>query len=293
MATRTSSLAPINDTDANFRLWINEIHNALIAFGWLQTSDTGQINFSTVTRPAGVSTYQGFAVYKMNDGLQATCAVFMRIDFGTCAGSNCPGIKIQVGIGSTNGAGTLTGNLATQVINTPVAATANASLFNCRCSGTSSSFRMHFWGTSVAALGWTVIVSRDRDTSGAETSLGVNFVTLYPTSTSAAVQFSQFLELAGGTGPQETKWYALVSAQSSQSGGGNVGVGPVRCTLGPFRNPVPDVLVYARTDFTIETTNPVTIYGSSHTYLMLRPNTGATISLNVLNADCGLALLWE
>jgi hypothetical protein len=61
-------------------LWINEIHNSLIAFGWIRTSDTGQIDFSTVTRPTTTNTYQGYAVYRMADSLQATCPVYIRID---------------------------------------------------------------------------------------------------------------------------------------------------------------------------------------------------------------------
>lgn len=292
MAFRTSSIAPSNSSDAIFRLWINEIHNSLIAFGWVQTSDTGQINFSTVTAPSGAGVYQGYAVYRMADSLQATCAVFMRLDFGEASAVDQPSLKIKVGIGSTDGAGTLTGNLSTQVTcngNT----TSSASTFNCRTAGTTSSFRMQMWGTSFAGLGWTVAIERDLDTSGAETSLGVNILISYNNAPTTSVFTSQFLELAGGTGPVETKWYGMVSTQSSQSGGGNVGIGPVRCTLGPFRNPMKTVLVFAVTDFVMESTNPVTIYGSSHTYLMLRPNTGQSVALNQWNATCGVAFLWE
>lgn len=294
MATRTSSTVPDNNTDVNFRAWINEIHNSLIAFGWLQTSDTGQINFSTVTRPTAASIYQGFAVYKMNDSLQSTCAVFMRIDFGTCGSADAPGIKIQVCIGSTNGAGTLTGNLSSVMVTGSASLPANTSSFNCRTSGDTSSFRMHMWSSSVADLGWTFAIERDRDTSGAATSLGVSFALTYLSGGTGSIAVSsQFLELAGGTGSIDvTRWYAMVSSASSQSGGGNVGVAPVRTVLGPFRNPMIGVLVYARTDFTAETTTPVTIYGVSHTYLMLRPSLTAK-TLNQWNADCGVAILWE
>lgn len=292
MATRTSSLAPTNVSDASFRLWINEIHNSLIAFGWVQTSDTGQINFSTVLRPAAINTYQGYAVYRMADSLQSTCAVFMRLDFGTGGGTDSPALKVKVGIGSTDGAGTLTGNLSTQVLMVSGSAP-SAALFNCRTAGTTSSFRMHFWGTTYSNVGLTVAIERDLDTSGAETSLGVNILTSYQSAGGTCVHSSQFLELAGGTGPVEVRWYAMISAQTSQSGGGNVGVGPVRCTLGPFRNPMKTVLVYAVADFVIESTNPVTIYGASHTYLMLKPNFGSSISLNTWNTACGFALLWE
>ena len=63
----------------------------------------------------------------------------------------------------------------------------------------------------------------------------------------------------------------MVSNQTSQSGGGAVGIGPVHCQLGPMRNPMVGAFVYARNDFVTDATYPVSIYGVIHTYLMLRP----------------------
>ncbi len=294
MAARTSSLAPSNSTDALFRLWINEIHNSLIAFGWVQTSDTGQINFSTVTRPAAINTYQGYAVYRMADSLQATCAVFMRLDFGTQASTDLPAVKIKVGIGSTDGAGTLTGNLSTQQVMNNSTSGANTTAFNCRCSGSTSSFRMHMWSSSVNAIGWTLVVERDRDSTGAETSLGVNIFFTYCSTSSQIVKNSQFLELAGGTGTQDAVWYAMLSNQTSQSAGGVVGVAPAHCQLGPMRNPSIGLILVARQDFQLEVTYPIAVYGVTHTYLICRPSL-ATLSplLNLVNADTGFGILWE
>jgi hypothetical protein len=294
MGQRTSNLAYTNVSDASFRLWINEIHNALLAFGWTQTADTGQINFSTVTRPTAINTYQGFAVYQMGDSLQATCAVFMRLDFGTAATTDGPAIKVGLCIGSTNGSGTLTGNVATQYVSSNN--TATTTTYPCRCAGSSSSFRCNFWGNERSNSGFIFAIERDLNTSGAETSLGVNFLTCSPTG-NFTTSTSQFLELAGGTGPVENKWYALLSAQGSQSDEyGRVGVAPVRCTLGPFRNPMKTILLYSVDDYYHSTTNPVTIYGVSHTYLMTYAQFGAITTnnqLNGLNTGCGIAMLWE
>jgi hypothetical protein len=293
MATRTSSLASTNVSDTTFRLWINEIHNSLIAFGWVQTSDTGQINFSTVLRPAAINTYQGYAVYRMADSLQATCAVYMRLDFGTGSTSDTPSIKIRLTIGSTDGAGTLTGNLSTQVT-TSTNTGGGATTFACRTSGSTSSFRMHFWSTSVSGCGWTLAVERDRDASGAETSLGVNILVCWPSTTSAFNKNSQFLELAGGTGSQDAAWYGMLSNQTSQSAGGVVGIAPVHTQLGPMRNPMIGIVLVARTDFQSEVTYPMAVYGVTHTYLMLRPHLGSsTVLLNLVNSDTGFGMLWE
>jgi hypothetical protein len=291
MANRTSFLSYTNVSDATFRLWINEIHDSLIAFGWLRTTDTGQIDYATVTRPGAINTYQGYAVYKMNDALQSTCAVFMRLDFGTASTADGPGIKVQVCIGGTNGAGTLTGNVSSQYIGTN--STASTSFFTCRNAGSSSSFRSSMWAGTLSNRGWIFAVERDLNTSGAETSLGINFLTASPTGNSLTMT-SQFLELAGGTGPVETKWYAMLTAsQSGSTEYGTVGVAPVRCTLGPFRNPMKTILLFARTDYMDQTTNPITIYGVSRTDLMTRPNTLGAMEVNTINADCGVALLWE
>lgn len=298
MATRTANLAATNNTDVNFRAWINEIHNALIAYGWVQTADTGQINFATVTRPAGANTYQGYAVYRMNDALQSTCAVFMRIDFGTAGGVDSPGIKVQITIGGTNGAGTLTGNVSS-IQTTAASNSGTATTANCRTSGTASRFCLSFWhndlGAGTTGQGFLFIVERDRDTAGNETSLGVNFLVFYVTGTSSGnwQGRSQFLELAGGTGAVDTIFYAMVSAQSSQSGGGNVGVGPVRTQLGPFRNPMMGLLLCVRSDFTMATTGPVTIYGTSHTYIFLATAQTNNNAINQWNANCAFAMLWE
>lgn len=295
MATRTSSLAKDNNTDANFRLWINEVHNSLIAFGWVQATGVGtQIDFAAVTRPAGTNTYQGYAIYKMNDSLQSTCAVFLKLRFGTCGSTDAPSLMASVAIGGADSSGNLTGNVSVEFGAGSNATTAGTTALQaCRAAGSSSSFRLAFW-TENGSNGGSFIfsVERDRDTSGVEASTGINFVYSWGNN-AAEVHNSQFLEQAGGTGPNEARWYSMISGQSSQTAGGLVGVGPVRCILGPFRNPMMSMIVYARTDFVMSGTGPITIYGASHTYLFLRPHGTTDISLNTWNANCGIAILWE
>jgi hypothetical protein len=285
MAARSFATPYFNTGDAIFRAWIGEIHAALIAFGWVQTSDTGQINFSTVTSPAAANTFQGYAIYRMNDSLQATAPVYMRIDFGSGSTTPTVGWKVQVAIGGTNGAGTLTGNVSN--VQTYTATNNSATNATMRTCGNSGRFSLS-WGDTQDSMGYFA-VERDQDSSGNDTALGLNFLFM----TNRTTANSQFLETAGGTGPVETKWYAMVSAQVSQSGGGNVGVGPVRCTLGPFRNPMKSTALTARGDFVAATTNPVVIYGVTRTYIMLA-NSVTVMSLNGgWNASNCIAQLFE
>lgn len=285
--TRISSFANSNSTDALFRLWINEIHNALIAFGWIRTADTGQIDFATVTRPTAINTMQGYALYRMDDALQATCPVFIKLQFGTGASTDRPTFKVQVAIGGTDGAGTLTGNISTlKTLDCAVAVSLVAT--GCRCYGTTSSFSLAFWHETTVNNGQLFLfIERDRDTAGDEVSLGVNFLTM----AAIASQTSQFIELAGGLSTEEPAWRALLSSQTNQTAGGVTGVAPVRVPYGPMRNPMMSVCLFAKTDFNTNTTNPVTIYGASHTYLMLQG--AAAWALNGVTALCGVAMRWE
>jgi hypothetical protein len=285
MAARTFATPFFNTGDTVFRAWINEIHNALIAFGWVQTSDTGQINFSTVTSPAAGSTFQGYAVYRMNDSLQSTCPVYMRIDFGSASTAAHVSWKVQVTIGGTNGAGTLTGNVSTA--QTYAATTAAGTNDTMRTSGSSSRFSLTWGGTTdtYGAFG----VERDQSTAGADTDLGVNFLS----TQSRTAPRSQFLETAGGTGAVESFWYCLLSAQTSQSGGGNVGVAPIRCQLGPFRNPMKIFALAAAGDFVNGTTNPVVIYGVTRTYVMVKNGTTAISWQGGVNTNQLICQLFE
>lgn len=105
MATHSSSTTkPSNSSDANFRTWINFIHDMMIAAGWDQTADTGQINFATVTAPGAADTKQGYALYEMTDALAATNPIILKFGFGSGSNTNSPGLWFAVGT-HTDGAG--------------------------------------------------------------------------------------------------------------------------------------------------------------------------------------------
>jgi hypothetical protein len=61
-----------------------------------------------------------------------------------------------------------------------------------------------------------------------------------------------------------------------------------------MRNPMIGMILVARSDFQSEVTYPMAVYGTTHTYLMLRPHLGSTAGLlNFVNADTGFGMLWE
>jgi hypothetical protein len=119
MSTDTRTLTFDSTSDANFRAWGSGIAASLVAAGLVQTSDTGQINWTTVSRGANpgtsVESIYGYEIYRFNDALQATKPVFIKVEYGvlwsvTSGGATATPsqsvIYITVGT-STNGAGTV------------------------------------------------------------------------------------------------------------------------------------------------------------------------------------------
>jgi len=101
-----TSLVAHND-NAQFRAWGSELSAKFGAVGLTQTGDTGQVNWTTVNRPA-VNTLGGYEIWRFNDSLQATAPIFMRVEYYTGSNALNPRIDITFGTGS-NGSGTLTG----------------------------------------------------------------------------------------------------------------------------------------------------------------------------------------
>lgn len=96
-----------HDSDAAFREWGSEFSTNLAACGLVQTADSGQINWATVTR-AGVNSNAGYEIWRFNDAMQSTAPIYLRFDYGTGGATASPRIQVTVGTGS-NGSGTITG----------------------------------------------------------------------------------------------------------------------------------------------------------------------------------------
>lgn len=108
-----------HSSDATFRAWGLAFSTALQAAGTASgkltvTTDTGQINWATVTRP-GVSTAAGYEIYKFADTLAGAAPIYLKIEYGTGGSATIPQMWITVGTGS-NGSGTLTGSTSTRNI---------------------------------------------------------------------------------------------------------------------------------------------------------------------------------
>ena len=91
MATVSDSgLVADVSTDARFRAFIQFVDGALAGGGWVHTADTGQLDPTTATHPAASNTVVGYRMYRMDDTLQATKPVFLKLGFGSGAAALHP-----------------------------------------------------------------------------------------------------------------------------------------------------------------------------------------------------------
>jgi hypothetical protein len=106
------TLSMDHDTDAHYRVYGQQMKTFLTTtLGLTQTSDTGQADWTTATRPA-TNTLTEYEIYRFNDSAQSTRPFFFKIRYGTASSTGRPQADISFGEGS-NGTGSLTGAVTT------------------------------------------------------------------------------------------------------------------------------------------------------------------------------------
>lgn len=115
MATFSSNVLVRSSNAQDLKDWVKLTHDAMIAIGCIQTSDTGQLDISLIAEPtAGTNYVLGYRVYEINDSLSSTYPIYIKIVFAPRRMSNIsdepasPCGYIQVGFG-TDGAGNIVG----------------------------------------------------------------------------------------------------------------------------------------------------------------------------------------
>lgn len=170
-----------HSSDATFRAWGSDLSTRFALAGLVQTLDTGQINWLTVTRP-GAITFAGYEIWRFNDTLQATSPVFIKVEYGTANNATVPALRITVSSG-TNGAGTPTGLVTTaRLAYTATTLIANANITNfpsflCATAGFAGlAFKIGAASlSSLTLIGFTV--QRTVDNTGAPTATAVVLTT--------------------------------------------------------------------------------------------------------------------
>lgn len=140
MATDQRNILAFLGNDADFRTWGTAIAAQLAAVGLVQTADTGQINLTTVTRPA-INTVGGYQIWRFNDAEQANFPIYLKIEYSIGGVADRPSLKVTLGTGS-NGSGTLTGQLSTAQVNAAGASKVSTNVLPSYCSGGNGRFHL-------------------------------------------------------------------------------------------------------------------------------------------------------
>lgn len=321
MATSTLISTVQQSTNAQFRAWISDVISQLTAVGLTQTSDTGQINTSTVTIPSSASTSAGYTIWKFNDTLQSTSPIFIKLEFGTgSSGTSNPLMWATVGLG-TNGAGTINSTgISTRLSLGGGLVPSSATNFTSRfCYNETYGFLGFFWqigayGSSYpnAAL-MALIVCRSTDTSGNSTGTAYQMIgyandslesnnygysvlynydanATYPSSASSAI-WSVPTCNANWT----AYWPCMVPSNDSS---GNLQVVPTSMWYGTYQFN-PNLIVGWESEISTGTTISTTVMGTAaRTYLSVgvtHPGGYAALTANggATASQCTLCMLWQ
>lgn len=265
MAVSTWNAAIAHSSDATFRAWGRAISDAIAACGGVvKTADTGQINWTTVTR-AGVNTSAGYEIYRFNDALQATAPVFVKLEYGTGSGVEAAMMWVTVGP-ATDGAGNLTGMVSTRIAINP--AVISGGTANSRVSASSNRLQI---ASAYSLAGWLMLcnIERTHDYAGGDTAEGITIVVCAGTNynTSGCNWTQQFYSFAGGAGQAEYSPGCLLPSVGTGSSGTAVAIYPIFLTKGTFLNPLMNMFLVFTANVTPGSQISLTYYGATRKYL--------------------------
>lgn len=270
MTTAIFTSSVDHSSDAGFRAWGSEFNAKLAAVGLVQTTDTGQVNWTTVTRPvAGVAT--AYEIWKFIDS-----SIYVKVLYGTGSTTSSPRVDFQTGSGS-NGSGTLTGQLSTQQTFCQNQALASAVTPYTSYFSHTSNFLTILWkmnavtGLYPAAC---LVIGKTVDGTGAATAVGYGIVRQQQSGIGNSCDFQIVRNAATAfTGPAGVSGGQVVSPIGAVTSGVKQN-GDIQVYLGYMA--MPDVLPWVWTPlmFLADTvklsTYPVAMVASaSHTYLVI------------------------
>lgn len=174
MSTFTWMSAPDISSTAAFRKWVQGIHDAFAACGWVQTEDSGQAVLSSLAVPTTGQTAAGYEVWRLDDDLQSVAPLFVKIEYGRGHATN-NNLEVWVTVGqSTNGAGAIGSELLAR--SALVANTSHAGLapeLPGYASGDGHSICLIPWpGFVTNNVSWCMVIERSRDEHGTATADG-------------------------------------------------------------------------------------------------------------------------
>lgn len=260
MSLQTFTPQVLNATDAQFRAWGLQISNALAAIGLVKTSDTGQINWATVTTPANF-TAAGYEIWRFDDSLQATDPIFFKLEYGVGSSGSIPYLKLTVGF-STDGAGTINSTYKTSAIDLQATgAIAGTSLTYIAGSTNRVAAGFHVPASSTSTAHIMFAIERIRDENG-DTGQGAVVLRIVGTGTGELT-----IQPDDATGITENGLPIVGQASGANASvGADVGVFPISPVRGWARDPMVGAIGHASGDFAIRDSLNAEIRGVTRAY---------------------------
>ena len=279
MATSLQNLVCDSSTLTNFKAWAQAIGTFIgTTAGWLQSGDTGQVNWSTISSVPGSGAYV-YEIWEPNDALSN---FYLKIEYGNLSGgSNCPTVRLTIAQ-STNGAGTLSSPLIGPYTTNQSTFTApsTTATYECRLSGAPGRLSILLWRLGGNNCAQAFAAERSVNSSG--TYVGT-YVTLFTSGNAGGQNHMQVnqqtLHFTLGAAPAQSV------AQTSNPIGGlavrafnsNSGLSGAFNSSVPFDTMAPFIgyFDYPSTCVGISATSAVpegtvfttTLYGSTRTYI--------------------------
>nr|WP_320132008.1 hypothetical protein [uncultured Holophaga sp.] len=242
------------NTVTMFRTWGKWISDAFATVGLIKTSDSGQVDWSSVAWPTTATTVAGYEIWRFNDSIQSAAPVFIKIEYGSGVnGGSYSGLWLTVGTG-TDGAGTLTGVVSTRIVLSGDAI--NTTGLPSVISGGTNQICGLLWHTGCITV---FAIERTHNSSGNDTSDGVQIWTFLGRGAAQAFQYISF----SAAYTQYTHWNVSAPPAGTGVNGNNVALYPVR-GWNPGETPASSQLfTYFTSDITAASKPSVTLWDGS------------------------------
>jgi len=268
-----------NSTLTNFKQWAQTISSFFATAGWTQTSDTGQVNWSSIASVPGTGAYV-YEVWRPGDALTT---FYVKIEYGNFSGqTNCPSIRLTLST-STNGAGGATGFIVGPIASSTTSYTAPSTTtqYECDFSGDASRIGAILWRNGINNCQQFFAIERSVNSSG--TYVGT-YVTMWLGGVNASFNgpfYSRTLHFtmgpapSGGTGSNPAAGIGLAVRPIPNMGNGSTFNGSIPFDtaapcIGYFDYPATMVGVAPNPDVAEAVTFQVTLYGATRTYFPTR-----------------------
>lgn len=279
-------------TLANYKQYGADFSAAMTAIGVTKTSDTGQVNWSTVAAIPITFNAVDYEIRQFTDVLQASAPFYIRIEFAAInggTGGQGPAFRFKVGTG-TDGAGNLTGSISDFFVLQPFSSSSGITAVTAATYLSSDGGRLQIiWlpnqtVPSFDVAGGGVSIERLRDATGNPLATGLQ-ISIESRGTGGKTAQVLFPPAFGFAYPATAlAWTAAIPNSGTASYGGSIGLFPVLANLGFPSNPGIGLLSYFQTDSpTPGAIIPVSLYGVTRNYMT--PFSAAGLGSTGLNGN--------